>query len=173
MIKSKLKGFAAVAVACLAVTACGSDDNNEEGTDQNATYVQFYNASAGSTATALKVADKTYESARWREELSEHASLAVVARYHDNTPAVVQAQHNYYIGTLTCDAFLYDFFAALAKQYGITTVQLAEDLRLVRRGDLTFIFNYGATASTLNLPSTTQFVVGSNQINPFDVVIYR
>jgi len=122
---------------------------------------------------ALHFADKTYESARWREELSEHADLMVVARYHDNTPAIVQAQHNYYIGTLTCDTFLYDFFAALAKQYGITTVQLAEDLRLVRRGDLTFIFNYGATASTLNLPATTQFVVGSNQINPFDVVIYR
>lgn len=122
---------------------------------------------------ALHFADKTYESARWREELSDDTALTVVARYHDNTPAVVQANDCYYIGTLTCDAFLQDFFAMLAAQYGITTMQLGEDLRLVRRGDLTFIFNYGAQAATLDLPASTQFVVGSNQINPFDVVIYR
>ncbi|MCU8039323.1 DUF4397 domain-containing protein [Shewanella oncorhynchi] len=78
MIKSKLKGFAAVAVACLAVTACGSDDNNEEGTDQNATYVQFYNASAGSTATALKVADKTYESVIYGDTMPRFTSTAGV-----------------------------------------------------------------------------------------------
>ena len=55
----------------------------------------------------------------------------------------------------------------------VEVARQAIDLRLVRRGDLTFIFNYGAQASTLNLPANTQFVVGSNQINPFDVVIYR
>ncbi|WP_283630325.1 DUF4397 domain-containing protein [Shewanella baltica] len=79
MIKSKLKGFAAVTVACLAVTACGSDSNNEDGTDQNATYVQFYNASAGSTATALKVADKTYESVIYGDTMPRFTSTAGVS----------------------------------------------------------------------------------------------
>lgn len=79
MIKSKLKGFAAVTFTCLAVTACGSDDNNEEGTTQNAPYVQFYNASAGSTATALKVVDKTYESVIYGDTMPRFTSTAGVA----------------------------------------------------------------------------------------------
>ena len=79
MIKSKLKGFATFAVACLAMTACGSDDKDEGSTDLSGTYVQFYNASAGSTATALKVADKTYESVSYGDAMPRFTSTAGVS----------------------------------------------------------------------------------------------
>ncbi|MCL1091890.1 DUF4397 domain-containing protein [Shewanella profunda] len=80
MIKSKLKGFVAVAFTCLAMTACGSDDDKDEGgSDQNATYVQFYNASAGSTATALRIVDKTYESVTYGDAIPRFTSTAGVS----------------------------------------------------------------------------------------------
>ncbi|WP_297892799.1 DUF4397 domain-containing protein [Shewanella sp.] len=79
MIKSKLKGFATIAVACLAMTACGSDDKDEGSTEQSGTYVQFYNAVAGSTTTALKIADKTYESVSYGDAMPRFTSKAGVA----------------------------------------------------------------------------------------------
>lgn len=78
MIKSKLKEWVAITVACLAVTACGSDDKDEGSSEQNTTYVQFYNASARSTATALKVADKTYESVIYGDAMPRFTSTAGV-----------------------------------------------------------------------------------------------
>ncbi|MDP5133161.1 MAG: beta-galactosidase [Paraglaciecola sp.] len=120
---------------------------------------------------ALQFAGKTYQSARWREELSEHSELTTVARYHDDSAAIVRHNNCYYVGTLTCDALLEDLFTELAKQQGIETIRLSADLRLARRGQLTFIFNYSAEPVTLNLPKNTRFIVGSDQIKPFDVVI--
>lgn len=121
----------------------------------------------------LLFAGKHYQSARWREELSEHQDLTVVARYHDNSAAVVKAKQCYYIGTLSCDAFLEDFFASLALDLGIPTLKLADDVRVVRRGALNFVFNYGPNERVLPLPESAHYVVGSKVIKPFDVVIYR
>lgn len=122
---------------------------------------------------ALHFAGKTFESARWREELSEHAGLTVVARYHDNTAAVVKAKQCFYIGSLTCDEFLLAFFEALAQDLAIATNKLGKDLRSVQRGNLTFVFNYGAEAVKLSLPQTAKLLVGTDVIQAFDVVVYQ
>ncbi|MCS6175995.1 DUF4397 domain-containing protein [Shewanella baltica] len=80
MIKSKLKGFAAVTVACLGVTACGGSDNDkDEDTSKTDTYVQFYNATVGSTATALKIGDKTYESVSYADAMPRFTSTPGVS----------------------------------------------------------------------------------------------
>ena len=80
MIKSKLKGFAVLTFACLGVTACGGSDNDkDEDTSKTDTYVQFYNATVGSTATALKIGDKTYESVSYADAMPRFTSTPGVS----------------------------------------------------------------------------------------------
>lgn len=80
MLNNKLKGFAVLTFACLGVTACGGSDNNkDEDTSKTDTYVQFYNASVGSTATALKIGDKTYESVNYADAMPRFTSTPGVS----------------------------------------------------------------------------------------------
>lgn len=80
MIKSKLKGFAVLTFACLGVTACGGSDNDkDEDTSKTDTYVQFYNATVGSTATSLKIGDKTYESVSYADAMPRFTSTPGVS----------------------------------------------------------------------------------------------
>ncbi|QYJ70906.1 DUF4397 domain-containing protein [Shewanella sp. FJAT-51649] len=80
MLNNQLKGFAVLTFACLGVTACGGSDNKkDEDTSKTDTYVQFYNASAGSTATALKIGDKTYESVNYADTMPRFTSTPGVS----------------------------------------------------------------------------------------------
>ena len=80
MLNNKLKGFAVLTFACLGMTACGGSDNNkDEDTSKTDTYVQFYNASVGSTATALKIGDKTYESVNYADAMPRFTSTPGVS----------------------------------------------------------------------------------------------
>ncbi|MDH1471850.1 DUF4397 domain-containing protein [Shewanella sp. GD03713] len=79
MLNNKLKGFAVLTFACLGVTACGGSDNKDEDTSKTDTYVQFYNASVGSTATALKIGDKTYESVNYADAMPRFMSTPGVS----------------------------------------------------------------------------------------------
>ncbi len=80
MLNNQLKGFAVLTFACLGVTACGGSDNKkDEDTSKTDTYVQFYNASAGSTATALKIGDKTYESVNYADAMPRFTSTPGVS----------------------------------------------------------------------------------------------
>lgn len=79
MLNNKLKGFAVLTFACLGVTACGGSDNKDEDTSKTDTYVQFYNASVGSTATALKIGDKTYESVNYADAMPRFTSTPGVS----------------------------------------------------------------------------------------------
>ena len=51
-----------------------------------------------------------YQSTMWREELELTENAEVIARYHDDLPAVVKQNNSFYIATLTCDNFLKALF---------------------------------------------------------------
>lgn len=122
---------------------------------------------------ALYFAGKTYQSTCWREELELGQGVQIEAGYHDQSPAVVSAGSASYIATLTCTEFLVDYFEQLAGKLGLVTERLAEDLRMVRRGNLTFVFNYAHTQQSFKAPVDARFVIGSESLLPYDVAIYQ
>jgi beta-galactosidase len=121
----------------------------------------------------LHFAGSTYQSTCWREELELAQGVNVEASYHDNTPAVVSYGKTSYIASLTCSEFLIDYFAQLAGRLGLATQRLAEDLRMVQRGNLTFVFNYGHCQQSFKAPGSARFVLGSETLAPYDVAIYQ
>lgn len=116
--------------------------------------------------------NKVYESNRWREELEYDEQVNILANYHDDTAAVVQYKNVTYIASLTCHEFLVNFFEQLAKQCQVTTIRLPKDVRLMKRGELTFLMNYSGTVKQLP-DNMGQYLLGSAALAPYDVAILK
>jgi beta-galactosidase len=123
-------------------------------------------------AESLSYQGKNYESTMWREELAPAPETQVIAKYHDDSPAIVAADNTYYIATLTCDEFLKAFFKSMATELNIAHIELPKDVRLARRGQYHYFFNY--SGHNIGLPVTSgDYVLGSSNIGPYGVSIVK
>jgi len=100
-------------------------------------------------------------------------SLDVRARFADGHPAYVRSGAFHYFASLFDDALTVRLFERIAEEAGIATEQLGDSVRTSRRGALTYVFNYGAEAHTLDHVPSDAFVIGSSTVAPQGVAIYR
>ncbi len=114
---------------------------------------------------------REYRSTVWREEL-EAPGAEIIARSGPDAAAVVRHGRALYLGTLTCLDFLRDFFRSLCDELQIDTIDLPDDLRIERRGDLVFAFNYSATEQPLPLDDDARVLLGHRQVGPHDVTVW-
>ena len=115
---------------------------------------------------------RLYRSGIWREEI-DPGDLQVIGRYGDDSAALVQNGRYIYCATLTCRAFLRDFFKAQCAALNIATYDFGPHVRVQSRGDLMFAFNYSADAVELALPDNPQFVLGARNIGGHDVAVWK
>ena len=113
-----------------------------------------------------------FVSTTWREELDANG-LNVVATYEDLAPAIVSDGRVSYVGTLTCDAFLTAFLREQCERAGIETFDFGNDVRIQRRGELVFAFNYSPAERHLALDESIDFVLGSALLEPYGVSVWR
>ena len=121
---------------------------------------------------ALSWNNQQYQSGSWREQLDATESRDVV-RYENGEPAVVAKNRFTYIGTLTNENFLLDFFQQHCQQANIQTYRFGEDIRVSQRGNLIFAFNYSDQSQELPLDSDTSLMLGSAHIEPHGVTVWR
>lgn len=123
-------------------------------------------------AEILNYQGKSYQSTMWREELAPESTTQVIATYHDDSPAIVAKDDIYYVGSLTCDEFLKAFFKSMVTDLNIEHIELPKDVRLARRGQHHYYFNYSGTKALLPT-SPAQYVLGSAEIEPYGVAITK
>ncbi|CAN5217364.1 beta-galactosidase [soil metagenome] len=116
---------------------------------------------------------KTYASGRWREEIEPGEGVEVLGRYEDESPALVRRDRTLYLATLTDRDLLTDLLESLCQEAGVGCQRLAEDLRLRRRGDLVFAFNYAAEPVAAPAPAGADYVIGGPTIAPRNVAVWR
>ncbi len=120
----------------------------------------------------LAYAGRQYESGLWRETI-EVLGGDVVATYEDGAPAAVRSGNVLYLATLTDDAFLAACFGDLCAEAGIVTQTLPDTLRVKRRGDLTFAFNFADISVNAPAPADVQYVIGGSEVPAFGVSVWR
>ena len=107
---------------------------------------------------------------RWREWLT--TELPALASFADGTPALVQAGSRYYLGCWPDE----DLVAAtlqhlLVRHAGLIATPLPAHVRLRRRGDLTFAFNYGP--EPWQCPADADYLLGGPNLAPQDLACWR
>ena len=107
---------------------------------------------------------------RWREWLV--TGLPVRASFADGAPALVHAGHRFYLACWPDEHLLAATLRLLLVDHaGLSTVELPPHVRLRRRGDLTFAFNYGPHA--WDGPPGADYRLGGPSVAPQDLACWR
>ncbi len=112
-----------------------------------------------------------YQATVWREHIE--SDLPVLATFDDGRPALVSAANLHYVGCWPDADLLQAMFMKLCTEAGLTTVELPVDIRLRRRGDLTFAFNYGPAEVDLPADKGREFVLGGQTLPAAGVAAWR
>ena len=107
----------------------------------------------------------------WREEIV--SELEVVASFEDRGPAIVRNDRIDYVAMLPDADLRRRYFADRLRAAGVATYELPEDVRIARRGRLTFAFNYSAEPVELPAPHNATFRLGQRQLGPRDVAAWE
>lgn len=115
----------------------------------------------------------TYESRTWRETLEVGDGVDVLARYDNGAPALVRQGKALYMAGLVDGAMQADLIESLCAERGIETVRVPDDMRLRRRGNLVFAFNYAHHPQAVPAPTGAVFVLGGPIAGPQDVCVWK
>jgi len=121
----------------------------------------------------LSYNNKLFESKCWREELSISKEVIVVAHYHDKSPAIIRHKNISYLSTLTCSSFLLAFFENLCCELDIEILKLPKDMRITKRNNIAFVFNYAGYEQQFPVSEIGKFLIGNETLGPYDVAILK
>jgi len=109
---------------------------------------------------------------RWRERIELTGPAEIDARFEDGEPALVRAGRWSYLAGWPDALLLANVMRAIAARAGLAVETLPEGVRLRRRGDLTFAFNYGDEIYVAPAPAS-RFVLGGRGVGPSEVAVWR
>lgn len=111
---------------------------------------------------------------RWRETID--SAEPVIACFHgpyrDQSPALIGNDRARYLATLPDPDGLAHILRDTLDWAGIDWLPDLGDLRITRRGDVTFAFNYGPSRAMAPAPKTAQFLLGGRVIAPADLAAW-
>ena len=105
---------------------------------------------------------------RWREYLETVA--VVLARFENNDPALIANDNHHYLACWPDEKLLNSVVKLLTKKAKLKTTVLPSHIRIRKRGDLTFAFNYGT--QKWNAPSGQKLLLGKKTIDPQSIAIW-
>ena len=107
----------------------------------------------------------------WKERVE--TELEPEMTFSDGRGAAFRHKGYYYFAFWPNESLLVDFFDRLAGEAGLNPRQLPRGVRLRRRGDLVFAFNFSNQVSEISVPTKAHFLVGGKEVQPGEVAIWR
>ena len=98
-------------------------------------------------------------------------TLSVLARFADGGPALIAEGRRHYLGFWPNAAALYSLMSSVVNKAGLSSIALPEAVRLRRRGDLIFAFNYGVDA--WSAPFAAAPILGDAAVAPRSYSAWR
>ncbi len=108
---------------------------------------------------------------RWREWVEPGEGTEALARFADNTPALLRAGRAHYLAGWPDAALLNATMRRVLGIAGLTLLDLPPGVRLRRRGDLTFAFNYGPEPWTA--PDAGSLILGDCIVPPQGTAVWK
>jgi beta-galactosidase len=106
---------------------------------------------------------------RWREQVETRAET--LATFADGAPALVAQDNYHYLACWPDVGALGMLMALLCRKAGLATIELPTEVRLRRRGDLTFAFNYGETP--WRPPFSDEPLLGEPEVMPRNFSVWQ
>ena len=119
----------------------------------------------------LRYGNRNYSVGRWREFID--SALPPQACFDDGHGALYEQKNYRYLCAWPCQELLRTLLLACCQEAGIEITELPESLRLRRRGEICFAFNYGVHATALAIPDDTRLLLGENPLPAAGVAAWR
>jgi len=114
--------------------------------------------------------DASGSAIRWREYL-EAPDVKVLSSFAKGDPALTLNGRQAYLACWPDEILVASVMRLVTKAAGLATTPLPEAIRLRRRGDLTFAFNYGTEPWTA--PNFGKLLLGEQTMRPQSVAVWR
>jgi len=126
-------------------------------------------------AETVMMGNRALPARRWREtvETSEKVLATFAGDYRTGSPALIGNDRARYLATLPSPEGLRPIIADALDWAGVEHLPDLGDIRLTRRGDVTFAFNYGPEMAAVPAPAGARFVLGARQIPPAGVAAWE
>ncbi|MFO1176076.1 MAG: beta-galactosidase [Paracoccaceae bacterium] len=125
-------------------------------------------------AERLVMGNRILRAQSWRETLENRETILArfAGDYRDGSPALVGNDRARYLATLPDPESLREIMADTLDWAGIARLPDLGDLRLSRRGGLTFAFNYGPEPAQAPAPPGAHFHIGGRLVPPAGVAVW-
>lgn len=105
---------------------------------------------------------------RWRESLDVQGA-DILARFKDGAAALIAAGNHHYLACWPDTQLLASLMGLMVAKADLPAVELPQGIRLRRRGNMLFAFNYGTRP--WRLPEGGKLLIGTRELKPQDVAI--
>jgi beta-galactosidase len=106
---------------------------------------------------------------RWREQVETRAET--LATFADGAPALILKDNYIYLACWPDVGALDMLMSLLCHRAGLSMIELPAEVRLRRRGELTFAFNYGETP--WRAPFSDEPLLGEPEVIPRNFTVWR
>lgn len=106
---------------------------------------------------------------RWREHAQ--TSARVLGRFANGDPALTRNGNCFHLLCWPDEDLLKAVVGSVVSAAGLSTMELPEHVRIRRRGDLTFAFNYGP--DVWEIPNRSEILLGGPLLAPQSVAVWR
>jgi beta-galactosidase len=91
----------------------------------------------------------------------------------DGEPVIVDHAGRYYVGVWPSRELASDVVSHVLEEAGIPATRLEEDVRIRRRGGITFAFNFGIDSRAAPAPAGAVYVLGGQTISPRNLSAWK
>ena len=109
------------------------------------------------------VGNHRYACGTWVETV-ESPIADVVGRFASGAPALIRTANRFYLAAWPTRELASDVVQRVLDESGVASVTLPADVRMRRRGDVTFAFNFGSDSQVAPASSNAKYVLGAHSI---------
>jgi beta-galactosidase len=116
--------------------------------------------------------NQQFSSDTWIEHVEMGEGVEALAKFEDGRPALMRRQNRHYLAAWPSKQLREASLKHLLNLANIAPSPLPDDVRIRRRGALTFAFNFGCETQAAPAPSGARFVLGSDRIAPYGIAAW-
>jgi beta-galactosidase len=110
--------------------------------------------------------NRTYACGTWSETIEPREGVDLLAAFASGSPAFVHSGRRFYLGVWPTRELALDVAQHALSIAGVSTIVLPEDVRVRRRGRITFAFNFGSDSRVAPSEASARYVLGAQNIAP-------
>lgn len=120
----------------------------------------------------VAIGNQHYACGTWVETV-ETAAADVIGRFADGSPALVRHGNRHYLAAWPTRELASDVVRRVLDESGVASMALPECVRVRRRCDVTFAFNFGSDSQTSPADSHAKYVLGAHSIGPHNFAVWK